>query len=112
MTTITGAKPHPIFLAGRWVESPDPLVIHNPARPDEPAGATYHATEEQYEEAVQAAVKAFDVTRNLPAYERGAILRNISSGIKSRRGGGCPPLPTPDRQTLPLSATPNGAGRL
>src|SRR5207302_785551 len=51
MTTLTGAKPHPIFLAGRWVESPDPLVIHNPARPDEPAGSTYHASDEQYEEA-------------------------------------------------------------
>ena len=31
MTTTTGAKPHPIFLAGKWVESDDPLVIANPA---------------------------------------------------------------------------------
>src|SRR5216117_762570 len=85
MTTLTGAKPHPIFLAGRWVESPDPLVIHNPAHPDEPAGSTFHATDEQYEEAVQAAVRAFEVTRKLPAYERGNILRSISSGIRERR---------------------------
>src|SRR5712691_11382208 len=85
MTTLTGAMPHPIFLAGRWVDSPDPLVIHNPAHPDEPAGSTYHATEEQYEEAVQAAVAAFEVTRKLPAYERGAVLRNISAVIKARR---------------------------
>src|SRR4051794_9984113 len=85
MTTVTGAKPHPIFLAGKWVESDDPLVVSNPARPDEPAGATFHATEAQYEEAVEAAVAAFEVTRTLPAYERGAILRNISAGIKARR---------------------------
>ncbi len=85
MTTITGAKPHPIFLAGRWVESPDPLIVHNPAKPDEPVGSTFHATEAQYEEAVDAAVAAFEVTRKLPAYERGAILRNISAGIKARR---------------------------
>ena len=85
MATATGAKPHPIFLAGRWVESDDPLEIANPARPDEPAGATFHATEAQYEEAVEAAVAAFETTRSLPAYERGAILRNISSGIKARR---------------------------
>jgi glyceraldehyde-3-phosphate dehydrogenase (NADP+) len=85
MTTTTGAKPHPIFLAGRWVESPDPLIVANPANPSEPAGATYHATPEQYEEAVEAAVAAFEVTRNLPAYERGAILRNISNGIRARR---------------------------
>lgn len=85
MSTVTGAKPHPIFLAGRWVESPDLLIVANPANPTEPAGATYHATPEQYEEAVEAAVAAFDVTRNLPAYERGAILRNVSNGIKARR---------------------------
>ena len=78
-------KPHPIFLAGRWVDSPEVLEVTNPARPDEPAGATYHATPEQYEEAVQAAVKAFEITRTMPAYERGAILRNISAGIKERR---------------------------
>jgi glyceraldehyde-3-phosphate dehydrogenase (NADP+) len=85
MTAVTGAKPHPIFLAGKWVESDDPLVVSNPAKPDEPAGATFHATEAQYEEAVEAAVRAFEVTRTLPAFERGAILRNISAGIKGRR---------------------------
>src|SRR5215210_7193029 len=83
--TLAGVKPHRIFLAGRWVDSPDALEVTNPARPDEPAGATYHATPEQYEEAVQAAVGAFEVTRRLPAYERGAILRNISAGIRDRR---------------------------
>ena len=82
---VTAVKPHPIFLAGRWVESPDPLEIANPARPDEPAGSTYHATREQYEEAVTAAVAAFEVTRRLPAYERGRILREISAGIRERR---------------------------
>ncbi len=85
MTTATGARPHPIFLAGTWVESDDPLIIANPADPANPAGSTFHATEAQYEQAVEAAVKAFEVTRHLPAYERGAILRNISAGIKARR---------------------------
>ena len=85
MATIAGAKPHPIFLAGRWVESPDQLVVSNPAQPDQPAGATFHATAEQYEEAVEAAVAAFETTRHLPAYERGRILRDVSAGIKARR---------------------------
>ncbi|HEY3163719.1 MAG TPA: aldehyde dehydrogenase family protein [Candidatus Limnocylindrales bacterium] len=85
MTTTTGAKPHPIFLAGRWVESDDPLIVTNPADPEHPAGATFHATEAQYEEAVEAAVQAFEITRTMPAYERGSILRNISAGIRARR---------------------------
>jgi glyceraldehyde-3-phosphate dehydrogenase (NADP+) len=85
MTVAAGTKPHPIFLAGRWVESPDVLTVENPADPSTPAGATYNATEAQYEEAVEAAVAAFEVTRVLPAYERGRILREISAGVRARR---------------------------
>ena len=85
MATATNLVPHKIFLAGRWVDSPELLEIANPARPDEPAGLTYAATPEQYEEAAVAAVAAFEVTRRLPAYERGATLRNISAGIRARR---------------------------
>jgi len=85
MTTSIGAQPHPILLAGRWVESPDVLTVSNPADAGTPAGSTYHATPEQYEAAVTAAVAAFEQTKRLPAYERGAILRSISAGIKARR---------------------------
>ena len=49
MTVATGTKPHPIFLAGRWVDSPDRLEVSNPADPAHPAGATYTATAEQYD---------------------------------------------------------------
>ena len=83
--TLTATQPHKIYLAGRWVDSPDRLEIANPADPANPAGATYNATEEQYEEAVTAAVAAFEQTRVLPAYERGRALREISNGIKARR---------------------------
>ena len=66
MATVAGVKPHPIYLAGSWVDSPDILEIDNPARPGELAGSTYLATEAQYERAVEAAVKAFEVTRVMP----------------------------------------------
>ena len=85
MTVAAGTEPHKIFLAGRWVESPDVLEIVNPADPSTPAGWTYTATDAQYDEAVEAAVAAFEVTRTLPAYERGRILREISAGIRARR---------------------------
>ncbi len=83
--TLTATKPHPIYLAGRWVESDDVLLVENPADPANPAGSTFNATPEQYDEAVAAAVRAFEVTRTLPAYERGRILREISAGIMARR---------------------------
>jgi acyl-CoA reductase-like NAD-dependent aldehyde dehydrogenase len=83
--TVTATQPHPIYLAGRWVTSTDPLEVTNPADPATLAGSTYHATPEQYEEAVTAAVAAFEQTKVLPAYERGRALREISAGIKARR---------------------------
>src|SRR5574337_1452297 len=85
MATLTGVQPQPIFLAGRWVDSPEPLEVSDPAHPATPAGATYHATEAQVEEAIAAAVRAFEITRRLPAYERGRILREVSAGIRTRR---------------------------
>jgi glyceraldehyde-3-phosphate dehydrogenase (NADP+) len=83
--TVIATKPHLIYLAGKWVDSPDLLEVDNPADPSTPAGATYTATEAQYEEAVTAAVAAFRETRALPVYERSRALREISAGIKDRR---------------------------
>ena len=83
--TLTATQPHKIYLAGQWVDSPDLLAVANPADPGTPAGATYNATEAQYEEAVTAAVAAFRETRALPVFERSRALREISAGIKERR---------------------------
>ena len=45
MTVATATKPHPIYLAGRWVDSPDVLEVSNPADPDNPdAAAATNAT--------------------------------------------------------------------
>jgi acyl-CoA reductase-like NAD-dependent aldehyde dehydrogenase len=83
--TLTATQPHKIYLAGEWVDSPDVLAVGNPAVSESPAGATYNATPAQYEQAVQAAVAAFEQTRRLPAYERSRALREISAGIRERR---------------------------
>ena len=42
MTVAAGTKPHPIFLAGRWVESPDVLVVDNPADAVDPRRHDLH----------------------------------------------------------------------
>jgi acyl-CoA reductase-like NAD-dependent aldehyde dehydrogenase len=81
---MTNTDPHPIYLAGEWVDSPERLDVSDPAHPGDFAGATYLATPEQYEQAADAAVAAFDQTRRMPAYERGRILREISAGIAAR----------------------------
>ena len=84
MATVAVPTPHPIYLAGRWVESDQVLDVINPAT-NELAGRTFNATAAQYEEAVTAAVRAFEETRRLPAFERSRILRDISAGLRSRR---------------------------
>jgi len=76
---------HPIYLAGRWVDSPRPLEVDDPARPGQPAGSTFLATEEQYEEAAEAAVRGFEAMKATPTYERAGALRRISEGIATRR---------------------------
>ncbi|MEX1335693.1 MAG: aldehyde dehydrogenase family protein [Candidatus Limnocylindrales bacterium] len=76
---------HPIYLAGRWVDSPRRLDVDDPAHPGRLAGSTYLATEEQYEQAAAAAVDGFEAMRGLPTYERAAALRSISEGLAARR---------------------------
>ena len=85
MTVAAGTEPHRSSSPAAGSSRPTSSIIDNPADATTPAGTTYNATEAQYEEAVEAAVAAFEVTRKLPAYERGRILREISAGIRARR---------------------------
>jgi len=85
MNDVTRSDPHPIYLAGEWVTSTRLLDVDDPAHPGSLAGRTYLATEAQYEAAAAAAVKGFEATRVLPAYERAAACRRIAAGIESRR---------------------------
>jgi acyl-CoA reductase-like NAD-dependent aldehyde dehydrogenase len=84
MTVSLGTTPHKIYLAGQWVDSPDELVVVNPATGGE-VGRTYLATPEQYDAAVRAAERAFAVTRRMAAYERGHLLRELSARVAARR---------------------------
>src|SRR5581483_3198344 len=48
-------------------------------------GATYRPQAMHIESAIQAAVRAFEVTRRLPSYERQRVLRAVAEGISARR---------------------------
>ncbi len=85
MATVTLASPHPIYLAGQWVTSPDILVVDDPANSATPAGSTYTATAEQYEAAVQAAIAGFERMRRLSSLERSRALHHVEGGLRARR---------------------------
>jgi acyl-CoA reductase-like NAD-dependent aldehyde dehydrogenase len=85
MATATITAPHPIYLAGGWVTSPDLLVVADPANPGTPAGATYTATAAQYEQAVEGAIAGFERMRRLSSLERSRALHHVETGIRARR---------------------------
>jgi glyceraldehyde-3-phosphate dehydrogenase (NADP+) len=83
-SATTGAKDYPIYVAGEWQSSGEPLEVRNPFSGDL-IGVTYQASRDQLEQAIVGAEKAFEITRQLPTYERIALLKAMAAGLKSRR---------------------------
>src|SRR5579862_6562137 len=80
----TMIRTYPLLIGGAWKEAGEPLDVISPAT-GEVVGRTYQADAVTLEEAVQATVRAFEVTRKLPAYERAAMLRKIAEGITAQQ---------------------------
>ena len=80
----TRAKEYPIYVAGDWQTAGEPLEISNPYSGDL-VGVTFQASRDQLEQAIVGAERAFEITRQMPTFERVAILKAMASGLKSRR---------------------------
>jgi acyl-CoA reductase-like NAD-dependent aldehyde dehydrogenase len=70
------------FLAGAW-RAGAPYTIACPYD-GAPVGIVHRAGPEQLEQAIHAAVEAFETTRRLPGHKRAAALRTISASIASQ----------------------------
>jgi acyl-CoA reductase-like NAD-dependent aldehyde dehydrogenase len=81
---LTGAKQYPIYVAGEWQTSSEPLAVRNPYSGDV-IGVTYQASRDQLEQAIVGAERAFEITRQMPTYERAALLEAMAAGLKARR---------------------------
>ena len=79
-----GAKEYPIYVAGDWQSSGEPLEVRSPYSGDV-IGVTFQASRDQLEQAIVGAEKAFEIMRTMPTYERSALLRALAAGLKSRR---------------------------
>ncbi len=86
MAIVAATQPHPIYLAGRWVDSPDVLVIDNPAdagrRP--PARPTTRPRRSTRRRSRRPSPPSRSPA-TCPPTSAAAILREISAGIKARR---------------------------
>ena len=78
------ANPVPMFLAGAWRESDQPIEIWTPGG-ERRAGASFEATAAQLEEAIQAAVASEPQLAAQAPYERSALLRGVAQGITRQR---------------------------
>jgi glyceraldehyde-3-phosphate dehydrogenase (NADP+) len=80
----TTADPWPIFVAGRWSDTPSRLQVRNPY--DEGLVAeTFLGGTAEFEQAADAAVAAAPVIGALPAFERAAILRQVAAKLAADR---------------------------
>jgi glyceraldehyde-3-phosphate dehydrogenase (NADP+) len=77
-------KKFPMYQAGEWVESDQPLEIANPYN-GETIGVTWMACADQLDQAIVAAQRAFEITRKQPVFERVNVLDKLAAQLKQHR---------------------------
>jgi glyceraldehyde-3-phosphate dehydrogenase (NADP+) len=75
--------PMPLFVAGKWTSQGDPLEVLAPADGHR-VGATYEATSEMVDAAIEGALAVQATLRAQAPFERSAILRRVSDLITER----------------------------
>ena len=83
-TTLTQLKTFGFLLDGRWISEGELHEIRAPYD-GEVVGTVVYGTRKHAEAAIAAAVKAFETTRRLPAYERQRVLRSVADGLIALR---------------------------
>jgi acyl-CoA reductase-like NAD-dependent aldehyde dehydrogenase len=71
------------LLDGRWVSEGAPLEVRSP-HDQSVIGRTFRPAASHIETAIQAAVRAFEITRKVPAYERQRILGAVAQAITAQ----------------------------
>jgi acyl-CoA reductase-like NAD-dependent aldehyde dehydrogenase len=80
--TKSDVEEYKFLAAGEW-RTGTPYTVRCPYD-GEPVATVHRAGADDLEQAIQGAVRAFAVTRKLPAHKRAAILRGIADTIKER----------------------------
>jgi acyl-CoA reductase-like NAD-dependent aldehyde dehydrogenase len=79
----TQAMSRGFLLNGQWLAEGEALEVRSPFD-RHLVGSTFRPRTSHIETAIQAAVRAFEVTRKLPSHERQRILRFVAQGITER----------------------------
>jgi len=76
---------YPLIIGGERVRTSGKIESRNPARPAQIVGVHQKAGAEHADQAVQAALKAFETWRLVPAEERAALLLGAAEIIRNRK---------------------------
>ena len=82
--TATPVTTQGFLVDGRWIEEGDVVEVRSPYD-GEVVGRVFQGRREHAEAAIAAAVKAFNTTRRLPAFERQRVLRRVAQAIADRK---------------------------
>ncbi len=83
-TTLTPVKTFGFLLDGRWITEGELHEVRAPFD-REVVGTVVYGTRAHAEAAIAAAVKAFETTRRLPAYERQRVCRAVADALIARK---------------------------
>ena len=76
------ANHYKMYLQGNWVDSENKLTVRSPYD-DSIVGTTALATHADYTRAIEAAQRAFALTRELPSYKREEVCLSIAAGLEA-----------------------------
>lgn len=82
--TMIPGKTYAYLADGEWIGEGELVEIHSPFD-QSVVGATFRASREQVERATQAAVRAFETSKRLPAFERQRVLLAIADAMNNRK---------------------------
>ncbi len=75
------AKKYKMYLGGNWVDRKEKIEVRSPFD-NKLVGVCAAASKDDYTKAIDAAQKAFAITRELPSYAREKILHQIADGLE------------------------------
>ena len=75
---------HDILINGRWIKTKKVLEVFSPYD-HKKVGQTYKAEKDEIEAAIETAQNAFEITTNMPIYERSEKLLAVAHAIKKNK---------------------------
>ena len=73
-----------ILINGEWRKTNDILEVHSPYD-SKKIGITYKANQQEITSALEAAQTAFEITKNMPVYERSEKILAVAHAIKKNK---------------------------